>query len=153
MNELTVKTTFMALLFDDVNYVMLSEPTVLTPSVEGDGVRGYADLVLLLRPDARSTGLWDLVLEFKYVSLAALGRKARELDGLDRESLAALPAVASAFEEAAEQLGRYRVGLSEQYGELRLRSFAVVSLGFERLVGREVTVGPIDSASPSPPQT
>ncbi|MCP4658965.1 MAG: AAA family ATPase, partial [bacterium] len=34
MNELTVKTTFMALLFDDVNYVMLSEPTVLTPSVE-----------------------------------------------------------------------------------------------------------------------
>ncbi len=138
MNELTVKTTFMALLFDDANYSMLSEPSLKTPAVGGESRQGFADLVLLLRPDARTTGLWDLVLEFKYVSLADLGSGARELDGLDRQAIVALPVVASAFAEAAEQLGRYRAGLALRYGELRLRSFAVVSLGFERLVGREV---------------
>ncbi len=140
MNELTVKTTFMALLFDDANYSMLSEPSLKTPAADGETRQGYADLVLLLRPDARAAPLWDLVLEFKYVSLADLGKDARELDGLDRQALLALPAVASAFAEAAEQLGRYRAGLVESYDGLRLRSFAVVSLGFERLVGREVVV-------------
>jgi len=77
-------------------------------------------------------------LEFKYVAPADLGKSARGLDGLGREQLAALPAVAAALADATEQLGRYRAGLGERYGDLRLRSFAVVSLGFERLVGREV---------------
>jgi hypothetical protein len=138
MNELTVKTTFMALLFDDANYSMLSEPSLKTPTEDGETRQGYADLVLLLRPDARTTGLWDLVLEFKYVSPSELGKDARQLDGLDRDALAALPAVAAALEEAAAQLERYRAGLVERYDDLRLRSFAVVSVGFERLVGGEV---------------
>jgi len=80
------------------------------------------------------------VLEFKYVSLAELGKSARELDDLDAEALSALPAVAAASADAGEQLGRYHAGLRERYGELRLRSFAVVPLGFERLVGREISL-------------
>ena len=80
------------------------------------------------------------MLEFKYVSLAELGKSARELDDLDAEALSALPAVAAASADAGEQLGRYHAGLRERYGELRLRSFAVVPLGFERLVGREISL-------------
>ncbi len=50
-----------------------------------------------------------------------------------------LPAVERAFEDAGKQLALYADGLYRKYGEtLRLRTFAVVSLGFERVVGEEV---------------
>ena len=92
LNELTVKTTFMALLFDDVNYVMLSEPSVpaadSAPGASTSPRWGYADFVFLLRPDARESGLWDLVLEFKYIPLDKLGKNARQLDALGREERA-----------------------------------------------------------------
>jgi hypothetical protein len=152
MNELTVKTTFMALLFDDVNYMMLSEPSIRTPTggKPGQEKQGYADLVLLLRPDARSTPLWDLVLEFKYVSIADLGKSARDLDGFSREELAALVPVKAALAEADEQLRRYRAGLTKRFRELRLRSFAVVSIGFERLLGQELIPEPNEHLVESP---
>lgn len=131
MNELAVKTAFMALLFQDVNYTLHSER-------RAGG--GYADLVLLRRPDARATGLWDLLFEFKYVRLDALGADAERLELLSREELAALPAVAAALDEAAAQVERYREGLVRRFGDvLQLRGFAVVTLGFARLVAREVT--------------
>lgn len=43
-------------------------------------------------------------------------------------------------EAAASQLQKYRADLAAQYGDrLRLRTFAVVALGFERLVWQEVS--------------
>jgi hypothetical protein len=49
-----------------------------------------------------------------------------------------LPAVQAGLAEARSQLQRYRPALQAAYGEcLRLRTYAVVGLGFERLVWEE----------------
>ena len=137
-NELAVKTAFLALLFQDVNYRLFSEPAIDGAAPLGKG-HGFADLVLLLRPDARATPLFDLLLEFKLVKPEELGDDAARLDVVGRDALADLPPVAAALEDAAAQARRYRAGLLARYGEgLRLRSFAVVAIGFVRLVAREV---------------
>jgi len=140
LNELAVKTAFVALLFQDVNYRLLSEPAIEGAAPPGKG-HGFADLVLLLRPDARSTPLSDLLLEFKLVKPEVLGEDSARLDVLERKVLSENPAVAAALEEAEAQARRYRAGLEKRYGEtLRLRAWAVVAIGFERLVAREVLV-------------
>ncbi len=57
-NELTVKTAFLTLLFNDKLYVIDSESAI---------ERTYADLVLMRRPDLyQSKILYDLLFEFKY---------------------------------------------------------------------------------------
>ena len=138
LNELAVKTAFLTLLFQDVNYRLFSEPAIDGAAPLGRG-HGFADLVLLLRPDARATPLSDLLLEFKLVKPEDLGDAAARLDVLDRDALAALPQVAAALEQATAQARRFRAGLQARYGDsLRLRSFAVVAVGFVRLVAREV---------------
>ena len=44
-----------------------------------------------------------------------------------------------AFEQAKEQLSRYSTNLHQRYGQgLELRSYAVVALGLERLLWREI---------------
>ncbi|NJL27978.1 MAG: AAA family ATPase [Thermoanaerobaculia bacterium] len=94
MNELAVKTAFLTLLFQDVNYRLFSEPVVRFPSPDEEGDEpgaprhGFADLVLLLRPDARTTGLFDLLLEFKYLKPEILGENAGRLALLSRTELA-----------------------------------------------------------------
>ena len=128
-NELAVKIAFLTLLFNDRLYMMVSE-------LEMD--RGYVDLSLIVRPDMRRFQALDLLLEFKYLSLKELdltGEQARERS---REQLTTLPAVAAKLDEAAEQARRYGATLRERYGLTELRTFAVVALGFERVVWRAV---------------
>ncbi len=138
LNELAVKTAFVTLLFQDVNYRLFSEPSIDGAAPLGQG-HGFADLVLLLRPDARATPLSDLLLEFKLVKPEELGEDAARLEVMEREALAAAPPVAVALEAAVAQARRYRAGLVARYGDrLRLRSYAVVAVGFVRLVAREV---------------
>jgi hypothetical protein len=134
MDEQALKTAFLVLLFDDINYVMRSEPEL---------ARGHADLCLLRRPDRRAPGLWDVLFELKYLKLGHLGGSARELRVLGEGELEELPAVARALEDAEAQLRRYgRALAAELGGALRLRCYAVVALGFERLVVREVPFEP-----------
>jgi len=129
-NELTVKTAFLSLLFNDILYVMDSEPEL---------GRGYADLTMIIRPDMRRFEVLDMLIEFKYLSLDALGLTGEELRGKSREELRSLPPVAEELGEARTQLTKYRSLLEAKYGDaLRLHTYAVVSLGFERLVWEEV---------------
>ncbi len=137
-DEHAVKTAFMALLFNDVAYLVLSEPEI---------ERGYADLCLLRRFDRRSPQLYDLVFEFKYLKLSELEMTGAELRGMERDALEELPAVRRRLEEADVQLRRYRDALEKRYGELRLRLFAVVALGFERLVARELERSPVTEST------
>jgi len=44
-----------------INYALFSEPELS---------RGFADLCLILRPDARDAALFDLLFEFKYVPVS-----------------------------------------------------------------------------------
>ncbi len=127
-NELTIKTVFLTLLWSATSYTMHSEPEL---------DHGYADLCLLRRPDARSSSLWDLLFEFKRLPVEKLGMSGAKVKAAPRAELAQLPAVKKALDKAETQLAAYRAALERRQGDtLKLRSFAVVALGFERLVVR-----------------
>ncbi len=129
MGEKAVKILFLTLLFDDVSYTIHSEPEL---------ERRYADLCLLRRPDARAADLFDLLFELKYVGLKELKMTAQQVRELERDELARLPAVAGLLDDAEGQLRAYARALESRLGAaLRLRAFAVVAVGFERLVARE----------------
>jgi len=129
-NELTVKTAFLSLLFNDILYIMDSEPEL---------GRGYADLVMIIRPDMRRFEVLDILIEFKYLGLEELGMSGEAVRGMSREELARSPPVEGKVGEARAQLEKYRTVLEGKYGEvLRLHTYAVVALGFERLVWEEV---------------
>jgi hypothetical protein len=127
-NELMVKTAFLLLLFNDRWYLMDSE-TELN--------RRYADLSLILRPDARQYPLFDHILEFKYLALKEDSKHpltGEQLKTLSVEELRALPLVQQKLAQAREQLQVYGQELQARYGPLRLHSHAVVGIGFERFV-------------------
>ncbi|MEA3339050.1 MAG: AAA family ATPase [Chloroflexota bacterium] len=130
-NELTVKTAFLTLLFNDVLYVMDSEPAL---------ERGYADLVMIVRPDMRQYQLLDVLIEFKYVKLKKDAKmSSAEVRQLSRKALLELPKVQEKLAEARSKLDEYRQSLRGKYGDaLRLRTYAVVSVGFERLAWTKV---------------
>ncbi len=131
-NELTVKTAFLTLLFNDVLYIMDSEPAL---------ERCYADLVMIVRPDMRQYDVLDLLIEFKYISLKELGMSGAQVREASLEKLRALPQVAGQLQQAHKALQRHRQALENRYGDLlRLRTYAVVALGFDRLVWQETEV-------------
>ncbi len=112
-------------------HLLLSEPEL---------DRGYADLCLLRRPDRRLPAAYDLLSEFKYAKLGDLGKTGVELRQMERQELERLALVEGLFAEAETQIHRYRAVVRKRYGEtLRLRAYAVVGLGFERLVARELS--------------
>lgn len=128
-NELTVKTTFLSLLFNDTFYLMDSEPALQ---------RNYGDLLMLIRPEMRRFTLCDILVEFEYVSLSALEMSGDALRQLTFDESKALPAAQAKLQEARRQLQQYRTLLTTTYSNLRLRTYAVVALGFERLLWEEV---------------
>ncbi|NNJ85486.1 MAG: AAA family ATPase, partial [Gammaproteobacteria bacterium] len=125
-NELTVKTAFLTLLFNDTLYIMESEAEIQ---------RAHTDLTMIVRPDMRQYEILDILIEFKFVSLKEAGLTGEALKEMDTEALRALPAVRKKQREAEEGLTRYRERLNRKFGDvLRLHSFSVVAVGFERLV-------------------
>ncbi|MCP4657693.1 MAG: AAA family ATPase [bacterium] len=139
LNEMVVKTLFMSMLFDDTRYVTHSELEL---------EKRYVDLCLLVRPEMRRHGFFDLLFEFKLVRRKALGKKGQELKSMDEAELRRLPAVAKAFTEARDQAKDYRAALLRRSEpELsaldppRLRSYVVVAVGLERMLGEEVEQG------------
>ena len=129
-NELIIKVAFMTLLYNDHLYMMVSE-------IETQ--RRYVDLSLIVRPDKRQYRALDLVLEFKYLALPDLGLTASQLRALDEEALLALPKVAKKLAEAEQQGGEYLDALQQQYPQAKLHGFAILALGFERLLWRRVS--------------
>jgi hypothetical protein len=145
-NELTIKSAFLSLLFNDVLYFVDSETAIR---------RTYADLTLILRPDLRPRqNLRDFIIEFKYLKMGDIKidspqtgdekPRQRPLDSLtarqmSHADLCALPAVQAQLAQARTQLQSYRRDLQAAYqGGLRLQTYAVVALGFDRLVWEEI---------------
>jgi hypothetical protein len=128
-NELAIKILFMAVLFNDHIYMMVSETEVN---------HGYADLSFIVRPDMRRFKPLDLVLEFKYVSLNEVKLSSEEIRQKSREELMRLPLVVSKLAEAETQVMRYGDSLIERFKLPSITRFAVVALGLERLVFRQV---------------
>ncbi|MFP4033576.1 MAG: AAA family ATPase [Desulfococcaceae bacterium] len=128
-NELTVKTAFLTLLYDDIRFVMDSERETR---------RGYADLTMIVRPDMRKYALLDVLIEFKFVTLAEANVTGEEARDLSPEEIQALPAMRTKMDEAKAQARRYAAEIEKKHGNLRLKTFAVASLGFERLWAESV---------------
>jgi hypothetical protein len=129
-NELTVKTAFLTLLFNDIAYIVDSESAL---------ERTYADLTLIVRPEMRQYQLLDILFEFKYVAPADAGLTGEQARALSAAEVKALAPVQAKLAEARARLSGYRQVLQQRYGaRLRLRSYAVVSLGFDRLAWAEV---------------
>ena len=123
-NELTVKTAFLTLLYNDILYVMDSEKEIS---------RRYADLTMIRRSDMRQVKVYDILIEFKFVPLSEVklsGGKARKLSA---KALQALPAMKGKMADAITQVTAYGDALDIKYGDLNLRRYAVVSLGYERI--------------------
>ena len=141
-NELTVKTAFLTLLYNDILYIMDSERQT---------GRGYADLTMIIRPDMRRFEILDVLIEFKYVRLSNAGMTAEKARNLHQEELTAVPVMTAQMENARKQATRYGDDLEKKYKHLRLRRYAVVALGFERLWWEEI--GRPDSSPSDVPTT
>ncbi|MBV7331040.1 AAA family ATPase [Chloroflexi bacterium TSY] len=129
-NELTIKTAFLTLLFNDIFYVVDSELPLR---------RGYADMSMILRPEMRQYQLLDLLLEFKFVKLSETGFSGSELLAKTETELKKLKSVEKMFAQARQQGQEYSRILTEKYGEkLKLHTFAVVAIGFDKLLWEEV---------------
>ena len=126
-NELTVKTAFLTLLFNDTWYIMDSESALQ---------RRYSDLVMIIRPSMRHyITLKDFIFEFKYLKLDELKLTGEQLREKSTAELEAMPQVQQALQDALEQLRAYQPVLAAKYQEPeRLYCLAVVALGFERVI-------------------
>jgi hypothetical protein len=125
-NELTIKTAFLTLLFNDTFYIMDSE----TPLK-----REYADLTMIVRPDMRQYQLLDFLIEFKYVSLKKAGLTGEQIEQKSIEELKALEPVIECLAQSQTQLKNYRESLLSNYGNtLRLHTYSVVAIGYDRVL-------------------
>ncbi len=137
MNEMVLKALLLSIVFDDQRFVVHSELEV---------EKAYVDLCLLVRPENRYRHAFDMLFELKLVRRKTLGKKGRELRVMDEAALCRLPAVKAALAEAREQVSRYRAALVRQRGAtLQPRCYVMVAVGLERLLGEEVTAGPVSS--------
>jgi len=128
-NELTIKTAFLTLLFNDTFYIMDSETEV---------GRRYTDLTLIVRFDMRRYQLLDFLIEFKYVKFKEIGLSAEQVKQLSDDELEASEIVKDKFKESKKQLKDYRQTLQSRYGnQLRLHCYSVVAVGYERLITRK----------------
>jgi hypothetical protein len=125
-NELTIKTAFLTVLFDDVSYIMDSETAIK---------RRYLDLTMIVRPERRKFPIYDFILEFKYIKLSEVNLNGKKIRELTKEELNALSLVKKNLADAKKQLLDYKIGLEKKYGEeLSLKLISVVAVGFERVV-------------------
>jgi hypothetical protein len=123
-NELTIKTAYLTLLYNDILYIMDSEPEL---------ERRYADLTMIIRPDMRHGRIFDVLIEFKFLPLKMLGLNGEQSRTLSQSALYDLPAVGQALNAGKEQVLDYGSRLARKYARLNLKSFVVVALGFERI--------------------
>ncbi len=121
---MTVKTLFLSLLYNDTLYIMDSEPEV---------ERRYLDLTMIIRPDMRRFKIFDVLIEFKYVKLKHINMSAEQIRKASVKTLQQIPLIQRQMKDARQQTTDYGDALHCKYPDLRLKRFAVVSVGFERL--------------------
>ncbi|MEM7537933.1 MAG: AAA family ATPase [Chloroflexota bacterium] len=143
-NEGTLKTIFMMLLYHTDLYLMYSEAQM---------ERSFGDLLMLVRPGMRQYELYDILLEFKQLPLSKATEnhttdkgktiykalKEEDVRTRPRDDLLELKNIKAKVDEAETQLHKYHQKLVKQHGDdLRLRCYAVVSVGFDRILWKEV---------------
>ena len=117
-NELTVKTTFLTLLFNDIAYIMDSETAL---------ARTYADLTMIVRPEMRQYELLDILLEFKYVSLKEAELTGAAARALSAEAVAEQPLVTARLATRRSRKARFVVTPTTRHAPSAARSLATAS--------------------------
>ena len=100
---------------------------------EPELTRRYADLTMIIRPDMRHGKIFDVLIEFKFLSLKELGQTGETIQSMSESELQALPPVKQALKEGGIQVMDYGRRLADKYRNLRFGKFVVVALGFERI--------------------
>ncbi|MDM8550937.1 PD-(D/E)XK nuclease domain-containing protein [Desulfobacterales bacterium HSG2] len=122
---------FLCLMFDDVNYLMISERETRS---------GYADIAMIVRPDRRKYKLPDVLIEFKFIrQLKDLKLTKQQILQKTDQELWELDKVKEKADEAEAQAMRYSADLKAEFGDvMQLKTFVVIAIGFERIVWRMV---------------
>ena len=84
--------------------------------------------------------VFDLLIEFKFVSLADAGLSGEDACALSLDAMKSIPAMVAKMVDARIQVDQYGESLNRKYGNLNLKCYAVVSLGYERIWWEEMTV-------------
>jgi len=129
IKEIGYKVIFLTAFYRVDLYLIESEPEI---------VRGYADLLYIVRSDQRSRGLIDFIVEFKYIALKEFGKKASDLRKLSKDEIMANKLVKQRLEEAKDQLLRYDEALKQKHPKLSFRKYLLLGVGFERVIGIEI---------------
>jgi hypothetical protein len=106
---------------------------------ESEQDRRFTDLTMIIRPDMRRFEIFDVLLEFKFVTLDEAGLTGEEAKKLTRQELEELPQIQNKMKDAKNRLKVYGDAMEAKYKDLRLKRFAVISLGFERVVWEKGT--------------
>ena len=93
---------------------------------------------MIIRPDKRYGKIFDVLIEFKFVTLKGAGMTGEEAKQLSREALYGLPQIKNALDEGENQVTHYGKQLDGKYGNLRLQKFVVAALGFERVCFKKI---------------
>ncbi|WP_274427725.1 AAA family ATPase [Desulfosarcina sp. BuS5] len=128
-NELTVKTAFLTLLYNDIIYIMDSEKEI---------DRRYADLTMIIRPDKRYGKIFDVLIEFKFIKLKDAGISAEQAKKLSEDELCSLSEIVKQMKDGKKQVKEYGKKLEQRHGNLRLQKFVVAALGFERVCFKKI---------------
>ncbi|MEA1934998.1 MAG: AAA family ATPase [Thermodesulfobacteriota bacterium] len=129
-NELTLKTAFLTLLYNDIIYIMDSETEIDCR---------HADLTMIIRPDKRYGKVFDVLIEFKFVKLKDAGMSADQATQLSEDDLRRIPEIAKQMKDGEKQVQEYGNKLEKKYGNLRLQKFVVAALGFERVCFNKIS--------------
>jgi hypothetical protein len=105
---------------------------------EAEISRRYSDLTMIIRPDRRYGKVYDVLIEFKFVSLKDTGLTGKEAKDLSYDELKNMAQIKKKFEEGIIQVKDYGKKLEEKYIDLRLQKFVVTALGFERVCFEKV---------------
>ena len=100
--------------------------------------RRYADLTMIIRPDKRHGSVFDVLIEFKFVTLKDAGMARQKARELSKEALEQIPEITKQMAAAEKQVADYGKRLEQKYDNLRLQKFVVVALGFERVCFKRV---------------
>jgi hypothetical protein len=88
---------------------------------------------MIIRPDKRHFEIFDVLIEFKFVTLKDAGITGEQARQLPEDELCGMPKIKKALEEGKQQVALYGKKLDDKYGNLRLKKFVVTALGFERV--------------------
>lgn len=94
---------------------------------------------MIIRSDKRHGAVFDVLIEFKFVSLGTAGVTGGEAKKMSVDALYKLPCIKEQLKDDVKQVKEYSRTLEHKYKKLRLKRFVVVSLGFDRLCFEVVT--------------